>query len=209
MSDDVVEMVKGKIRDLSADMQMLLFVMAYIPNSLGVSLLKELMNHGESSFDEHAISNLLKETSDEGMLMFSTESKSYVFAHDRIRQASRELAEEKNQDDMLLHISKFMLKFADQGPGMEWCLYVAVDLRNSLPSNLTNSTDLIELNMRCASLAKSKGSAGKGNELLKRALDSLESSGKMWKEYGITLKLYNAVIVSDFNLGMYYFIILQ
>jgi len=203
MSDDVVETVKGKIRELSADAQNLLLVMAYIPNSLGVSLLKVLVNHGESSFDEHTISNLLKEMSDECMLIFSTESKSYIFAHDRIRQASRELAEEKEQDEMLLHISQVMLKFADEGPGMEWCLYVAVDLRNSLPSKNTNSTDLIKLNMRCASVAKSKGSVWKENELLKKALDCLDSSGETWRDYGISLKLYNAVIVSDFNLGMY------
>ena len=85
MSDDVVETVKSKIKELSVDIQHMLVVMAYIPNSLDVSTLRALMNYGERSYEENAISNILMEASDKGMVLLSNESKTWLFAHDRIR----------------------------------------------------------------------------------------------------------------------------
>jgi len=203
MSDDVVETVKGKIRELSVDVQNLLVVMAYIPNALDVPIIKALMSHGEFSFGGGKIRDLLKEASDEGMLIFSIDSKCYVFAHDRIRQASLEFAKEEDQDELLLHISQVLQDFAVQGPEMEWCLYVAVDLLNFLPLGKTDCAGLIELNMKVSKIARSRGSIGKENELLHKGLAHLESSGKMWNDYDITLELYNAVIISDHSLGSY------
>ena len=93
-----------------------------------------------------------------------------------------------------------------QGPTMEWCVFVAVDLLNSLPPDKTSRSDLIKLNMRVASIAKNKGSRAKENELLHHALKSLRSSGIMWKgkHYDLTLELYNASIKSDFPLRTNY-----
>ena len=87
---------------------------------------------------------------------------------------------------------------------MEWCLFNAVDLLNSLPPNKTNRSSLIDMNIRVAKIARSKGSREKENELLHTALNSLRSSGIMWKgkHYELTLELYNAAIDSDFSLGM-------
>ena len=128
-----------------------------------------------------------------------------MFAHDRIQQASLEFAKEKDQDELLVHISQVMLAFADQGQWMEWCLYVAVDLLNSLPHDKTNQCDLAKLNVRVAKVAKNRGSIEKENELLSKGLRRLESSGELWKEYALTLELYNSIIVSRFFLGMYAF----
>jgi len=202
MSDDVVEMVKGKMRELSNEIQKLLVVMAYIPKTLDLSILNALMKHGGSSFEESSIRELLRRASDEGMLIYSTEDENYVFAHDRIRQSSLELAAEEDQTQLLLHISSVLLDFASSSK-KEWCRFVAVDLLNSLPSDKINWADLIKLNMSVSKTARSKGSIEKENELLHRALKGLKSSGMMWKEYDITLEVYNSVIVSEHSIGSF------
>lgn len=200
MSDDVVIMVKNKIRDLSANMQHLLIVMSYIPNAVDVSILKSLLSYGDVSYDENTVNKLLKKAAEEGMLLLS-DSKCYIFAHDRIRQASHEVAAENDQSELVLHISQVLKDVAQQKPEMEWCLYAAVDLLNLLSPEKTEHINLVELNMRVAKIARNRGSAGKENVLLHKALTCLESSGKIWKEYNQTLELYNAVIVSDHSLG--------
>ena len=205
MSDDVVESVKGKLKELHDDVQHLLIVMSYVPhNNLDVIMLSALLNHGERHFDEKAVRKLLKQASEESMLMLSVDG-SYKFAHDRIRQASVEYAAEENQDFKVpVHISQVLLDFAERtGPTLEWALFVAVDLLNSLPSDKTDRSNLIQLNLKVAKLARGKGSREKENELLRRALFSLRSSGIMWKGdyYDLTLELYNAAIESDFTLG--------
>jgi len=202
MSDDVVTMVKSKIMDLPDDVQHLLIVMSYIPNALEVSVLKALLSCGDVSYEEDTIKDLLKTAFEEGMLLYSTDSKCYIFAHDRIRQASLEIATEKDQDGLVLHISQVLQDVASQRSEMEWCIYVAVDLLNSLPPERSISLgDLVKLNMKVSRLAGSKGSVRRQNELLHKALMYLESSGGAWKDYNQTLELYNAVIVSDHALG--------
>jgi len=204
MSDDVVESVKGKVRELSTNLQNLLVAMSYIPHGLDVSKLAAIMSHGQISFTENAMATLLNEASVGGMLMYSTKTNNYVFSHDRIRQAARDIASEKDQDDLLLHISRVLINFA-RGPDFRWCLHVAVDLLNSLPFETTNYADLnlIELNLRVSKIARKGGSRWKEHELLQKALKCLEASGTIWKEYGLTLEIYNAVIVSEFSLGFY------
>ena len=202
MSDDVVTMVKSKIMDLPDDVQHLLIVMSYIPNALEVSVLKALLSCGNVSYEEDTIKALLKSASEEGMLLYSTDSKCYIFAHDRIRQASLEIATEKDQDGLVRHISQVLQDVASQRPEMEWCIYVAVDLLNSLPPERSIPLgDLVKLNMKVSRLAGSKGSIRRQNELLHKALMCLESSGRVWQDYNQTLELYNAVIVSDHTLG--------
>lgn len=206
MSDDVVSSVKGKLKELPKDVQHLLVVMSYVThNSLDVVMLRALMSSGERKFDEQAVRKVLKLATEESMLMSSVENGNYRFAHDRIRQASVEYAAEKNEDFSLpLYISQVLMDFGES-PKMEWCLFNAVDLLNSLPPNKTNRSSLIDLNIRVAKIARSKGSREKENELLHTALNSLRSSGIMWKgkHYVLTLELYNAAIDSDFSLGMY------
>ena len=100
-----------------------------------------------------------------------------------------------------MHISQVMLAFAYQCSDMDWCLYVAVDLLNSLPAGKTDCMDLLVLNVRVAKTARSRGSLERENELLRKGLKLLESSGKLWKEYALTLEIYNSVIKSDYDIG--------
>eukprot|EP00984_Skeletonema_dohrnii_P016103 scaffold7079_cov134-Skeletonema_dohrnii-CCMP3373.AAC.1 len=69
MSADVVESVLGKIRDLPEEIQELLSLMAYIPNALDVSTLKALMCRDGASYEERQVLDLLRQSSDEGMLL--------------------------------------------------------------------------------------------------------------------------------------------
>ena len=205
MSADVVESVLGKIRDLPEEIQQLLSLMAYIPNALDVKTLTALMSRDGASYDEKQIMDLLKQSSDEGMLLLV--SPNWIFAHDRIRQASLRFASEKSDsEETLLHISSVLLS---EGGNREWCQYVAVDILNSLPVEKTVCKDLVNLNLVVSRLAKNSGALGKENALLHKGLESLKSSGMAWKNeyYQLTLQLYDALLVSEYSSGEYYTIL--
>ena len=97
---------------------------------------------------------------------------------------------------------------ADAGSDdMEWGLYAAVDLRNSLPYERVERRELVKLNLRVAKVAKSRGSQKKENELLQKSLTCLETAGQRpgsrrgsvirWKDYSLTLEIYNAWVISE------------
>eukprot|EP00985_Skeletonema_marinoi_P025591 scaffold18962_cov140-Skeletonema_marinoi.AAC.4 len=202
ISDDVVETVKGKIKELSSEIQYMLIVMAYVPNTLEVPVLTELMKRNSVSLDESRVAELLKKATEEALLMYSAESDNYIFIHDRIREASRGSIADEDKDDLLLHLSLVLQKLA-KGPETEWCLFVAVDLLNSLPSEKTNCNDLARLNMRVSVIARNRGIVEKQSELLHEGLQCLKSSGKLWEDYNLTLSLLNDVIPCDRELGCF------
>lgn len=201
ISEDVVASVKHKLMELPAGVQHLLFVMSYIThNAVDSVMIKPLVG---DSYDESTVEDLLKQACDEGMLLRSVSTKTYTFAHDRIRQASAECAMESNTDHELpLYIAQVLMDFA-QGPSHDWCLFVAVDILNALPAEKMSRVDLINLNLRVSRLAVSKGAVEKENHLLNIGLKWLNSSGIMWKGeyYSLTRDLYDAVIKSDYSLG--------
>jgi len=199
VSADVVETIKDKIKGLSVNIQRLLAVMAYIPCTVGVAVLKELlMNDEDNALNEDEIASLLKEASEDGMLMWSTESGNYVFAHDRIREASRGYVAEKDREELLLHMADVLQRLG-KGSKMEWCLFTAVDLLNSLPSDKVDVKDLIKLNLRVSKMAKSRGSPEKENTLLRESMELLKQC--KWEDYDLSLEVYNAAIASECNLG--------
>lgn len=199
VSEDVVETIKDKIKGLSVDIQKLLAVMAYIPCAVGVPVLKELLgNYKGNTLDEDKIAFLLKEASQNGMLMWSTESGNYIFSHDRIREASRGCVVEQDRDELLSHMAHVLVPLG-KGSKMEWCLYTAVDLLNSLSPDQVDIADLIKLNLRVSRMAKSRGSPEKENMLLRESLERLKPS--KWKDYNLSLEVYNAVMASEYNLG--------
>lgn len=200
VSADVVETIKEKINGLSVGIQSLLSVMAYIPCSVGAPVLKELLMNDEANvLNESEIASLLKKASEEGMLMWSSESGHYSFAHDRIREASRSYAEEKEDyHDLLLHLANALQRLGDDSE-MEWFMYTAVDLLNSLPSEKVNITDLIKLNLKVSKMAKRKGSQEKENILLREAVLLLDRI--KWEDYELSLEVYNALIASEYIMG--------
>jgi len=128
-------------------------------------------------------------------------SPNWIFAHDRIRQASLRIASEKScSEETLLHISSVLLA---EGGGREWCQYVAVDMLNSLPVEMTDCNELVKLNLNVSHLARNSGALGKENALLHKGLESLKSSGMTWKNeyYELTRQLYDALLVSEYSSG--------
>ena len=202
VSADVVGTIKEKIKGLPDGIQSLLGVMSFIPCSVGASVLNELlMDYGDNKLNEDEIASLLKKASEEGMLMQSMERGNYAFAHDRIREASRAYVEEKSyRDELVLHLADVLQRIGiGKGSKMEWCMYTAVDLLNSLPSEKVDVTDLIKLNLKVSRLSKSRGSPEKENVLLREAAVLLEQI--KWKDYDLSLEVYDAVIKSEFILG--------
>ena len=197
ISDDVGDTVKGKVKELSDDIQHLLIVMAHVPNTL----LGALMRMGRCMFEEDIITKLLEEAAVEGMLIFSVESGNYIIAHDQLRQVCIEFSGERDgHDKLLLHVSRVLIAQA-HGSEAEWYLFVAVDLLDSVPLNMVDLIEMAKLSLRVSKIARGKGAIRKEHDLLLRGLNCLKASGQEWREYEFTLDLYNALILSEYSLG--------
>mmetsp|Transcript_8321 Transcript_8321/g.19077 ORF Transcript_8321/g.19077 Transcript_8321/m.19077 type:complete len:1103 (+) Transcript_8321:335-3643(+) len=201
LSDDVVSTVKSKIACCSGTLQDVLVVMSHIPFSPDVSTLARLIDTADR-YTEDEIRNALREAADESMLIISSCDKLYTFAHDRIRQASQEFVDGERRNKIRRRIANVLLD------GDDASLFVAAEILNSLPIDKAEDATVAlmakaTLNLRVATIAKSRGSIEKENELLMEALSSLEQSGKKWADYNFTLDLLNAIIKCSFSLGRY------
>ena len=204
ISDDVVDSVKGKIGMLDEMLRQVLIVMGYIPNALDVNVLNQLLQSigKEVAYDELIL--LLNLGVDEGMLLLSSESGLYIFAHDKIRQASRESIGNEERDEMLLELAEFLLDMYDDNDetNTEWCLYLAVSYLNSFePGSKTDALDLAKLNLKVAACARKRGDMDREYLLLSHSLKCLHSASKVWGEYNLTLEIYNRLINSTEVLG--------
>jgi predicted ATPase len=121
ISEDVVQSVKGKILGhLSPELQRVLIVMAYIPhNALEVSVLRRLLQETGMEFTEDELIRVLDVGVREGMLLRSSENTTFVFAHDRIRQASKECIEGDDRDALLLRLAHVLLTLHHTTPAEE------------------------------------------------------------------------------------------
>jgi hypothetical protein len=204
ISDDVVSSVRGKIAMLGDEMQRVLIVMGYIPNNaLEIDVLRKLLESTGMEISSDALVKVLNSGVAEGMLLLSSESGHYIFAHDKIRQASKECIEGEARDEMLFQLANVLLTMhKDDESDSEWCIYVAVDYLNSFePGVKTDPLELARLNLKVAKCARKKGAPDKEYGLLVNGSKCLKAAEKVWLEYELTLKIYNKLIESTKILG--------
>eukprot|EP00804_Cyclotella_cryptica_P014908 CCRYP_000540-RA/>CCRYP_000540-RA protein AED:0.03 eAED:0.03 QI:1149/1/1/1/1/1/2/1050/711 len=210
ISEDVVQSVKGKIVQLSAELRRVLVVMAYIPhNALDVSTLRLLLQQTGMEMTTDELVKVLNVGVQEGMMLLSSESGTHIFAHDRIRQASKECIEGEARDELLSQLANSLLKLyheTEEGSqrDTEWCVFVAVEYLNSVdPKSQADALELAKLNLKVAKSAHEKGAIEKAYELLGNGIKCLTLANKLWDEYELTLEMYNCLIESECFLGLY------
>ena len=118
-------------------------------------------------------------------------------------QASQEFVDGERRNKIRRRIANVLLDKGDDAS-----LFVAAEILNSLPIDEEEDATAAlmvkaKLNLRVATIAKSRGSIEKEDELLTDALSSLEQSGKKWVDYNFTLDLLNAIIKCSFSMGRY------
>ena len=207
ISDDVVSSVRGKIDILDKKLRRVLVVMSYIPNNtISLEALRQLVASTDLEMNTDELVKLLNIGVEEGMLLLSSESGCHIFAHDRIRQASKEYIEQKERDQMLLQLANVLLTmYKEDQPDTEWAIYVAVDYFNSFePGTKSDPLVLTGLNSKVAKCARKKGAMDKEYALLEHALSCLKLAG-VWEEYNTTLEIYNGLIETTKILGKWFY----
>ncbi|MDY7225328.1 trifunctional serine/threonine-protein kinase/ATP-binding protein/sensor histidine kinase [Hyalangium rubrum] len=103
-SDNVVDFMVGKLRQLPADTQHLLRLAACVGNSFPLKMLRALsgQEHGEE------VEQGLEPALQEGMLMRAG-PEHYRFLHDRIQQAAHSISSEAERQAIHLRIGRLML----------------------------------------------------------------------------------------------------
>ena len=205
ISDDVVDSVIGKIAILDEMLRQILIVMGYIPNTLEIRVLRQLLQSTGREVTDDELIRLLNLGVDEGMLLLSSESGLYIFAHDKIRQASTESIGDEERDEMLLQLADVLLDmYEDAETATEWCIFLAVNYLNSFePGSKTDALELARLNLKVAACARKRGDMEKEYWLLGHSLKCLHSANKVWNEYELTLDIYNRLINAAEVLGEY------
>jgi predicted ATPase/signal transduction histidine kinase/tRNA A-37 threonylcarbamoyl transferase component Bud32 len=104
-SDNVVDFMAGKLRQLPRETQHLLWLAACVGNVFSLQLLGTLSEHGELEEVEQGLEPALQE----GLLVGAGPDQ-YRFLHDRIRQAAHVLISEAERKPVHLRIGRLLLK---------------------------------------------------------------------------------------------------
>ncbi|HEX8441016.1 trifunctional serine/threonine-protein kinase/ATP-binding protein/sensor histidine kinase [Archangium sp.] len=104
-SDNVVDFMAGKLRQLPPDTQHLLRLAACVGNVFPLHMLSLLAQNRESSSVEHGLEPALQE----GLLMRAGAGEQYRFLHDRIQQAAHALIPEEERKSVHLRIGRLLL----------------------------------------------------------------------------------------------------
>ena len=153
LSDDIIEMVKNKIRHLSPELQRMLVVASCTRSNFHVETLLEVMHPELAAFHARSGSSrtiptdedyqtkketligLLEQAVLEGLLVTSTTGPhEHSFAHDRIEEAARSFVDDYDRESFLAQIGEALYVRANSPHGEEWMYFAAAQ-------NLNASTD--------------------------------------------------------------------
>jgi predicted ATPase/signal transduction histidine kinase len=104
-SDNVVDFMAGKLRQLPLETQHLLRIAACVGNSFSLQMLGLLSHTPESSAVEQGLEPALRE----GLLIRAGTGEQYRFLHDRIQQAAHALIPEAQRKAVHLRIGRLLL----------------------------------------------------------------------------------------------------
>lgn len=205
LSDNVLDLVTAKISSLPELLQSTLTIAAYLRSTFSVDILLKVMENENHSILSQDLIRLLDKGVQEGLLVEKGMLSTYVFSHDRIKQAfySRvKFGEER--DALKVRVGKCLIEAANSDQGEDWMLFVAADHLNSTEANGMESVDIVRLNLRVGELAIKASAFVPGLAYLRKALESLELLDNPWVvHYELTLQLYLSAADVAFCLGQF------
>jgi histidine kinase len=194
MSDNVVDMVTSKITSLSTLLQMALASAAYLKTSFDPSALLSVMEAEGHSIEANSLHELLEEAVSEGLLLNSVKDGDYQFAHDRIKEASRELVPDgEERDAFLVRLAKHMIGLGKSSEGEDWMLFVAADHLSSVRKNDMTPLEIATLNAQVGAKAVATAAFFPALKYLERGMEALNQIESPWElHYDLALRLYRS-----------------
>ena len=142
---------------------------------------------------------------EEGLLVEKSMLFTYMFAHDKIKQAfycCTPIGSEK--DAMKVRIAKFLMATGNSEVGEDWMLFVAADHLNSVESHDVQPLDLVRLNLEVGEKAVEVSAFVPALSYLRKALESLSYVDNPWElHYDMTKRLYRVAADVEFCLGYF------
>jgi predicted ATPase/signal transduction histidine kinase len=148
-SDNVVDFMAGKLRQLPLGTQHLLRLAACVGNSFSLEMLRLTSNMEEPS----EVARGLEPALQEGMLMRAAPGEHYRFLHDRIQQAAHALIPEEERKAVHLRIGRLLLEHLSPESVQERLFDIV--------SHLNAGAELIDDPMERLRLARLNAKAGR------------------------------------------------
>jgi PAS domain S-box-containing protein len=197
VTNNLVEMMAGKIGKLSIGTQDVLKICACIGNRFNLETLAFVRG---TSIDA-ALSDLT-EAIREGMV--SRSGDLYVFHHDRIQEAAYSLVNDAEKTALHYRIGKLILDAADENE-LQGNIFYIVDQLNFGVKMITDSGEregLVRLNLEAGKKAKASAAYAPAFKYLKSGIDLLEENH--WeKQYDLTVALYTESTEASYLMGDY------
>ncbi len=184
VTDNLVELLTGKINRLTGTTQEVLKIAACIGNRFDLVTLAYMLNE---SVDE-ALSDIA-EALDEGLIYESGDR--YFYHHDRIRDAAYSLLTKEEKAELRYKIGKLELEQADEGALQEKLFYVVdqLNLGSELITGKKEREELSGLNLEAGKKAKDSAAYSQSLRYLETGMGLLER--ECWEtQYDLALAIY-------------------
>jgi predicted ATPase/serine phosphatase RsbU (regulator of sigma subunit) len=199
VTDNLVEMMAGKIGKLSPKTQEVLKICACIGNRFDLETIASV--RGTSIYE--ALQDLTGAIQ-QGLV--SPLEDIYIFHHDRIQEAAYSLVSDSEKSEMHYRIGKLARDAADEGDLQNKLFYI-VDQLNLGVSMITDGADreqLARLNLEAGRKAKASAAYAPAFRYLKNGIELLEANAWQGGQYDLSLALYTesteaAYLMADYN----------
>ena len=220
MTDNVVDLMIGRIRGLSENAQHLLSLAACIGNQFDLNILSivygiTVQDTAEDLFEAlraelvlpvddayKYVSEPFQPITSENDAGHGAPFPLYGFLHDRVQQAAYSLIEEKEKPEVHLKIGREMLKTISEDQ-LEEQIFTIVDqlnLGSELMTDKTEKEKLAELNLLAGKKAKLSAAFEPAFDYLKSGIRILQENA--WQvHYDLTLSLYEEAAEAAFLCG--------
>jgi len=101
-SENILESIKQKIAGMPRELQRMLTIMACVPKTSNLLIIKEAMHNEGFDLEVDDVFQLLTQACSSGMLIPSRNSDSHIFAHELIEEGFREVISEEDRDGILI-----------------------------------------------------------------------------------------------------------
>ncbi|MBA3534772.1 MAG: AAA family ATPase [Ardenticatenales bacterium] len=216
ITDNVVELMRGKLQQLPEETQTVLRVAALLGNQFELVTLAQVQEISPAQIatmlwpalqaglliPQGQDYRLLQSSAPETLELGAVLDVSYTFSHDQVRQAAYELLPQSERPALHLRVGRLLLA-SHQGSDQEEHLFEIVDHLNTGQHLLSDSAEreqLTHLNLRAGQKAKSSAAYEPAAQYIQMAL-SLLPPGHWQSHYDLSLSLYKVAAEIAFLRG--------
>ncbi len=193
-TDNVVELLVGKIQKLPKVTQKILKLAACIGNRFDLQILTLISNEPSEQVNEDLEKAVLEN------LILPTDFNNYKFAHDRVQQAVYSLIDEQDRRATHLAIGKLLFNSLDEEDREDELFEIVnqMNLGMSLIDNQQKKNELSQLNFKAGLKAEDAAAFDSAFDYLQTSIQLLDSNS--WKsDYAHTSQVYQTAAHTAFQ----------